>query len=77
MLKSKLIAKCLLQCHLIQDQVAGERAVESIFEEYFPRHSFNIWNTHLPDNVVDFYLETSKGSDTIRVDSFIKELWDL
>ncbi|MBD2786310.1 hypothetical protein ID858_15145 [Xenorhabdus sp. DI] len=77
MLKSTLIAKCLLQCYLIQDLATGEGAVESIFEEYFPRHSFSKWNTHLPDNVVSFYLRVSEGSDTIRVDSFIEDLWDL
>ncbi|WP_047964143.1 hypothetical protein [Xenorhabdus khoisanae] len=77
MLKSTLIAKCLLQCRMIPDLNTGENAVVSIFKEYFPQHSFNKWNTHLPDNVIHFYLKASKGSATIRVDSFIKDLWDL
>nr|WP_071789550.1 hypothetical protein [Photorhabdus temperata] len=77
MLKSTLIAKCLLQCRMIPNLGTGENAVESIFREYFPHHSFSKWNTHLPDNVVNFYLKASNGSNTIRVDSFIKELWDL
>lgn len=77
MLKSTLIAKCLYQCNMIADINGGEHAVQSIFVEYFPKHSFDKWNTRLPDNVVNRFLEASKGSTTIHVDSFIKDLWDL
>ncbi|HBO25089.1 MAG TPA: hypothetical protein DD649_19710 [Providencia sp.] len=77
MLKSKLIAKCLFQCNMISDVQNGEYAVQNIFIEYFPDHSFDKWNSNLPDNVVNHFLEASKGSTTIHVDSFIKDLWDL
>ncbi|WP_407321791.1 hypothetical protein [Dickeya ananatis] len=77
MLKSHLIAKCLYQCGMISDIQSGESAVENIFNEYFPDSSFNKWNTQLPDNVSEHFLRISRGSSTIRVDSFIKDLWDL
>nr|WP_099123245.1 hypothetical protein [Xenorhabdus sp. KK7.4] len=77
MLKSTLIAKCLLQCRMIPDLGSGEDAVSSIFKEYFPQHSFSKWNTHLSSDIVNHFLQVSKGSSTIRVDSFIKDLWDL
>lgn len=77
MLKSTLIAKCLYQCNMITDVKGGEHAVQSIFVEYFPKHSFEKRNTKLSDNVVNHFLEASKGSSTIHVDSFIQDLWDL
>ncbi len=77
MLKSTLIAKCLYQCNMISDIKGGEYSVQSIFNEYFPKYSYDKWNTNLPDNVVEYFLKASKGSTTIRVDSFIKDLWDL
>lgn len=77
MLKSHLIAKCLYQCGMISDIQSGESAVKSIFEEYFPGHSFTKWNTKLPEHISDHFLKMSAGAGTIRVDSFIKDLWDL
>lgn len=77
MLKSTLIAKCLHQCRLISDVPTGEAAVKSIFEEYFPGYSFTKWNTKLPEHTSDHFLKISAGAGTIRVDSFIKDLWDL
>lgn len=77
MLKSTLIAKCLLQCRMIRDVPTGEAAVQSIFEEYFPGHNFKKWNTLLPEHVSSHYLKASEGSGTIHVDSFIKDLWNL
>lgn len=62
---------------MITDVKEGEHAVQSIFVEYFPKHSFEKWNTKLSDNVVNHFLEASKGSSTIHVDSFIQDLWDL
>ena len=77
MLKSTLIAKCLYQCRMVPNVEAGENAVQSIFAEYFPSYSYKNWNTSVPDNVVSHYLRISKGSSQTRVDSFIKDLWDL
>ncbi|EGT3611551.1 hypothetical protein FAP59_18375 [Morganella morganii] len=77
MLKSTLIAKCLYQCNMISDISTGELAVADIFAEYFPGHSYEKWNTRLNDNVVNHFLSASKGSTTIHVDSFIKDLWEL
>ncbi|UWS30800.1 hypothetical protein [Erwinia pyrifoliae] len=77
MLKSTLIAQCLYQCKLISNIKHGEFRVEEIFTEYFPGYRFEKWNTHIPENVITYYLKESKAADTIRVDSFIKELWDL
>ncbi|CAG9417818.1 hypothetical protein M5X66_09785 [Providencia sp. PROV188] len=77
MLKSTLISKCLYQCNMITDVKGGEYAVQSIFTEYFPKHSFDKWNTELSDDVANRFLDLSKGSSQIRVDSFIKDLWDL
>lgn len=67
MLKSTLIAKCLTRCGMLPDIAAGETAVRDIFEEYFPRHSFEKWNTHLDDDVIQHYLEASRGAGTIKV----------
>ncbi|HBE4522932.1 TPA: hypothetical protein KL805_004822, partial [Escherichia coli] len=51
MLKSTLIAKCLYQNRMVSSISIGESAVKSIFEEYFPGHDFNKWNTKLPPAV--------------------------
>lgn len=56
MLKSTLIAKCLYQCSMIPDISTGEAAVESIFSEYFPKHNYKNWNTHISDETVKFFL---------------------
>ncbi|HAV2256359.1 TPA: hypothetical protein MC467_004964 [Klebsiella pneumoniae] len=77
MLKSTLIAKCLHQNNMISDVPTGESAVESIFGEYFPGHSYKKWNTHVPDETVNHLLSAARGAGTIRVDSFIKDLWPL
>lgn len=76
MLKSTLIAKCLTRCGMLPDIAAGETAVRDIFEEYFPRHSFEKWNTHLDDDVIQHYLEASREAGTIKVNFFIEDLWD-
>lgn len=76
MLKSTLIAKCLTRCGMLPDIATGEAAVRDIFEEYFPRHSFEKWNTHLDDDVIQHYLEASRGAGTIKVNFFIEDLWD-
>lgn len=76
MFKSTLIAKCLYQNSLVSSVEIGESAVQSIFEEYFPGHNFNKWNTDLPKAISDHFLKISKGAGTIRVDSFIKDLWN-
>lgn len=76
-LKSTLIAKCLHQCDLVSDVPSGEAAVESIFREYFPDQSFKKWNSPLPDSVINHFLKASQNAGTIRVDSFIKDLWNL
>lgn len=75
MLKSTLIAKCLHQTSLISDVKTGEAAVQSIFDEYFPGHSYATWNTQLSESIVQHFLQVSHDADTIRVDSFIKDLW--
>lgn len=75
MLKSTLIAKCLHQCGMISDVPTGEAAVESIFGEYFPDHSYKKWNTQLADDVTSHFLSESRNAGTIHVDSFIKDLW--
>ncbi|EPL7197433.1 hypothetical protein QCW82_003815 [Klebsiella michiganensis] len=77
MLKSTLIAKCLHQNNMISDVQAGEAAVESIFGEYFPGHSYKKWNTPISNEVVNHFLKTARGAGTIHVDSFIKDLWTL
>lgn len=77
MLKSTLIAQCLHQCGMISDVPTGEAAVESIFGEYFPGHGYKKWNTQLTDEAANHFLNISRGSSTIRVDSFIKDLWEL
>ena len=77
MLKSTLIAKCLHQNNMIPDVKTGEAAVESIFGEYFPGHSYKKWNTLISDEVVNHFLREARGAGTIRVDSFIKDLWSL
>lgn len=76
MLKSTLIAKCLHQNSMISDVQTGEAAVKSIFTEYFPGHNFTKWNTHLPDSIVEHFLQASRNAGTIHVDSFIKDLWN-
>lgn len=76
MLKSTLIAKCLHQNSLISDMQTGEAAVQRIFIEYFHGHSFDKWNTQLPEAVIQHFLKASLNADTIRVDSFIKDLWN-
>ncbi|WP_419879978.1 hypothetical protein [Klebsiella pneumoniae] len=77
MLKSTLIAKCLHKNNMISDVPTGEAAVESIFGEYFPGHSYKKWNTQISDEVVNHFLNAARGAGTIRVDSFIKDLWSL
>ncbi|EDQ6994609.1 hypothetical protein J3188_003042 [Salmonella enterica] len=77
MLKSTLIAKCLHQNNMIPDVKTGEAAVESIFSEYFPGHSYKKWNTLISDEVFNHFLREARGAGTIRVDSFIKDLWSL
>lgn len=77
MLKSTLIATCLYQSRLISDIPTGELAVKNIFDEYFPRYSFDLWNNNLSIDVVNHYLKTAKGASTIRVNLFIEDLWDL
>lgn len=77
MLKATLIAKCLYQNSMISDIPAGEAAVETIFTEYFPGHSFKKWKTAISDEAVSHFLRASMGAGTIRVDSFIKDLWHL
>ncbi|EJH6507146.1 hypothetical protein NFY79_005369, partial [Escherichia coli] len=52
-------------------------AVKSIFEEYFPGHDFNKWNTKLPPAVSTRILKATERASTIRVNYFIKDLWDL
>lgn len=77
MLKSTLIAKCLYQCSMIPDISTGEAAVESIFSEYFPKHNYKNWNTHISDETVKFFLKASSNSSQIRVNLFIEDLWNL
>ncbi|WP_150143413.1 hypothetical protein [Enterobacter bugandensis] len=77
MLKATLIAKCLYQNSMISDISTGETAVESIFTEYFPGHNFKKWNTTIPNEAASHFLRASMGAGTIRVDSFIKDLWHL
>ncbi|SUP77348.1 Uncharacterised protein [Yersinia frederiksenii] len=77
MLKSTLIAKCLHQCSMISDIPTGEAAVESIFGEYFPGYSYKKWNTQISEDTVNHFLKASRNSDQIRVNLFIKDLWDL
>lgn len=77
MLKSTLIAKCLHQCSMISDIPTGEAAVESIFSEYFPEHSYKKWNIQISEETVNHFLKASRNSDQIRVNLFIKDLWDL
>lgn len=77
MLKSTLIAKCLYQCRMIPDIPTGEAAVESIFSEYFPEHRYKNWNTQISEETANYFLELSSNSGQIRVNLFIKDLWDL
>ncbi|CAM8681631.1 hypothetical protein LECLMA074M_21965 [Leclercia sp. M-A074-M] len=76
MLKSTLIATCLHQNSLIPDVPTGEAAVKRIFTEYYPGRDFKKWNTQLPDHIVERFLQASRNANTIRVDSFIRDLWN-
>ncbi|WP_336844324.1 hypothetical protein [Providencia rettgeri] len=76
MLKSTLIAKCLFQCGMIADVKSGEYAVKNIFNEHFPDHSFDEWNTNLSSSVVNKYLTEGKGANIIRINVLIENLWD-
>ncbi|MDT8661037.1 hypothetical protein [Escherichia coli] len=77
MLKSTLIAKCLYQNRMVSGISIGESAVKSIFEEHFTGHDFNKWNTKLPPAVSTRILKATERASTIRVNYFIKDLWDL
>ena len=76
MLKSTLIATCLHQNSLIPDVPTGEAAVKRIFTDHYPGRDFKQWNTHLPDHIVERFLQASRNASTIRVDSFIRDLWN-
>lgn len=62
---------------MISDIPTGEAAVKSIFSEYFPEHSYKKWNTQISEETVNHFLRASRNSDQIRVNLFIKDLWDL
>ena len=77
MLKSTLISYCLHQCGMIDCVEEGELIVRKIFSVYFPTYSYAKWNTELSFDVTQHFINVSKETDTLMVDTFIQELWKL
>lgn len=75
--KQELIARCLVEAKMIDDISTAKNTVESIFAEYYPSYSFREWNTDLYDEAINYYIKMSRTASSIRVDSFIRDLWDL
>jgi hypothetical protein len=75
MLRSAVIAKCLLRIKAVPDLEEGEAEVRRIFNAEHPGLSFDEWNRELDEAVAQALLLTLSRAPQINIKRFIAELW--
>ena len=74
MQKSTLIANCLLNSSMVTSLAAGEKIVQSVFDEYFEGQDFAKWNTSIADGIARSIIDGVGRAKQINVRQFIADL---
>lgn len=74
MYRSTLIAKCLLNSSIVTSLAAGEKIVQSVFEEDFEGQDFSKWNTPVDARLGQSIVEGVGRAKQINVRQFIADL---
>lgn len=75
MQKSTIIATCLVNLRSGIKLDAAEHIVLRTFEDEYPKHKFDTWNTEIHDDVALRIIETVGNPSRINVKNFIRDLW--
>ncbi len=74
MLKSNVIAQCLLNSCIVQNLQIGLLVVQQVFAEHFQDQSFSDWNTQISDKTAQLIIKNVGRSMQINVRQFIANL---
>jgi len=76
MRKSTVIATCLVNSRMVEDIEGAENAVKSVFQDEFPKHKFQEWNSNIPDKTANNIINAVGKASRINVKKFIEDLWE-
>ncbi len=75
MLKSTVIAHCLVNLRSGIDLEHGERIVHQTFLDSYPEDDFWTWNMEVSNEFADHVIKTVGNPSWLRVDLMIRDLW--
>lgn len=76
MRKSTVIATCLVNSQMIKDIEDAETVIRKVFQDEFPKHIFQEWNSNIPDKTANNIINAVGKASHINVKEFIKDLWE-
>ena len=76
MKKSTVIATCLVNSDMIRDVATAESVVLNVFQDEFPKHNFQKWNSNIPDKTAENIINSVGRASRINVKKFIEDLWE-
>ena len=73
MTRSDVILRCLLNsgCSLTEEDI------KVVFAEAYPREKYSKWDMEINDETGKQIIKTVGRASQIRVDLFIRDLWDI
>lgn len=75
MLKSTVIAQCLVNSRMITRMEDAEARVRGVFEDEFPEADYADWNRDINDKTAQHIIQSVGRASMINVKKFIEDLW--
>ena len=77
MTRSVVILRCLLNsgCSLTEEDI--KERIKLVFAEAYPREKYSKWDMEINDETGKQIIKTVGRASQIRVDLFIRDLWDI
>jgi len=74
--KSTVIATCLVNSGMVKDIDGAEKVIRSVFQDEFPKHKFQEWNSNIPKKTANNIIKAVGKASRINVKKFIEDLWE-
>ena len=76
MLKSAVIATCLLNSKMFTDLAAAQHCVRALFKNCFPTENFHEWDSVMSGGAARNVIAAVGGASRINIEFFIWDLWE-
>lgn len=77
MTRSDVIMRCLINsgCNLTKEEIKSR--IQLVFSESYPNKKYSNWDVEISDDTGRQIIKTVGRASEIKVDLFIRDLWDI